>query len=49
LCYQPEFYEKCIEIVADSLVVLAQEDQSIKNLCVQMIVSLQKIDTKLLE
>lgn len=49
LCYQPEFYEKCIEIVADSMVVLAQEDQSIKNLCVQLIVSLQKIDSKLLE
>ena len=26
LCYQVEFYDKCIEIIADSLVVLAQDD-----------------------
>ncbi len=44
-----EFYDKCIEVVADSMVNLAQDDQSIKNLCVQLIMNLQKIDAKLLE
>ncbi len=40
LCYQAEFYDKCIDIVADSMLYLAQEDQSIKNLCIQLIVNL---------
>jgi hypothetical protein len=40
LCYQAEFYDKCIDIVADSMLFLAQEDQSIKNLCIQLIVNL---------
>jgi hypothetical protein len=31
------------------MVLLAQEDQAIKNLCIQLIVSLQKIDQKILE
>eukprot|EP00347_Sterkiella_histriomuscorum_P001332 403372439 len=48
LCYQADFYDKCIELIADTM-NLATDDQSIKNLCVQLIVSLQAIDYKLLE
>lgn len=49
LCYQTEFYDKCIDLIAEALTVLAQEDQAIKNLCISLVVNLQKIDAKLLE
>ena len=36
-------------MLAEALTVLAQEDQAIKNVCISLVVNLQKIDGKLLE
>jgi len=48
LCYQTDFYDKCIEEIAD-VMNLSGDDQAIKNLCIQILVSLHQIDSKLLE
>ena len=50
LCYQPEFYVKCLEHVAITMIMIAQEDEpAIKSICTQIIVNLFNIDTELLE
>ena len=50
LCYQPEFYVKCLEHVANTMIMIAQEDEpAIKSICTQIIVNLFNIDMELLE
>lgn len=57
LCYQAEFYDKCLELLADTMNLLSatvnpssgDEQSSLKNLCVQIVHSLMSIDAKLLE
>lgn len=39
LCYQTDFYDKCIELIAD-VMILASDDPAIKSMSVQLIVSL---------
>ncbi len=48
LCYQADFYDKALELIADTM-NLASEDQTIKNICNQLVVSLIGIDSKLFE
>lgn len=48
LCYQPEFYQKCLELVADTLLYNTDEPQ-LKSVCTQLVLSLYQIDSKLLE
>lgn len=48
LCYQSDFFDKMIETLAD-VMIIASEDAAVKNLCVQVIVSLMGIDAKILE
>ena len=33
LCYQADFYDKCIELIADTMNI-STDDQNIKNICV---------------
>lgn len=48
LLYQPEFYQKCIEALADSMTKSVNEPV-LKSTCVQLATILYQIDTKLLE
>jgi len=48
LCYQPEFYDRCVEALSDSMSGAAEEP-AIRSTCQQIIASLQGIDSKLLE
>lgn len=48
LCYQPEFYQKCIELLAESMQRFSEEPV-LKSTCTQLVVSLHQIDAKLLD
>ena len=48
LCYQPEFYSKTVENLADTLLLQA-EDQALKKICVEIVNCLYAIDYKLLD
>ena len=45
LCYQPEFYVKCLEHIAETMNAISQEEvPALKSICSQIIVSLYDID-----
>lgn len=48
LCYQPEFYDKCLQSLADTLLV-SYDDLPLKNVVQQVIVGLSSIDSRLLD
>ena len=50
LCYQPEFFVKCLEHIAETMNNSPpDEEPTIKSICTQIIVSLYNIDHDLLE
>mmetsp|Transcript_37599 Transcript_37599/g.57616 ORF Transcript_37599/g.57616 Transcript_37599/m.57616 type:complete len:212 (+) Transcript_37599:3243-3878(+) len=55
LCYQPEFYVKCLECLADTLNAcnsknpIDGDEQAIKGTCIQIVNNLYAIDYKLLD
>lgn len=50
LCYQPEFYVKCLEHISEAMNMSPpEEDQAIKSICTQIVISLYNIDHELLE
>ena len=50
LCYQPEFFVKCLEHIAETMNNSPpDEEPTIKSICTQIIVSLFNIDNELLE
>ena len=48
LCYQPEFYSKTLENLADTM-LLQVEDQAMKKVCIEIVNCLYAIDYKLLD
>jgi hypothetical protein len=48
LCYQPDCFAKCLDLVAETM-SFCQEEPLIKNACGQIIISLYQIDPKLLD
>ena len=56
LCYQKDFYVKCLECLADSIILSGGrghhqegEEVAIKSLCIQILNNLYAIDYKLLD
>lgn len=50
LCYQPDFYVKVLEHVAETMnASTPDEEQQLKSICTQIIVSLYQIDSSLLD
>jgi hypothetical protein len=50
LCYQPDFYVKCLEHIAETMnASQPDEEPVIKSICTQIIISLYSIDDQLLD
>lgn len=50
LCYQPEFYVKCLEHISETMTMSSlEEEPAIKSICTQIIVNNYNTDIELLE
>ena len=50
LCYQPDFYVKCLEHIAETMNASLPDDEPVlKSICSQIIITLYDIDIQLLE
>lgn len=48
LCYQPDFYNKCLDLLADTM-SKSVEEPTLRSTCQGLVVSLHQIDAKLLD
>lgn len=50
LCYQPDFYVKCLEHISETMNMSQVDDEpAIKSICTQIIINLYNVDSSLLE